>query len=173
MAKCTICNSRKGKRKCKATETFICSQCCGESRSPEKCEGCSFFKNASDNRNYRKLPYYTIQEMADSPKKEQIAMVIETSLHDVWMANKQNVNDMTALRLVEMLLDKYYFNDSEPRSDDPALAAGYELLAERIGEELAQVPAEQQVKALGAIYRSIQRRSVGGCSYLHFISRFT
>lgn len=34
----------EGKSKCKASDTFICSPCCGESRNQEKCEGCSFLR---------------------------------------------------------------------------------------------------------------------------------
>ena len=38
MAKCLICNSRKGKRKCKAKNGFICSLCCGKNRG--SLQGC-------------------------------------------------------------------------------------------------------------------------------------
>lgn len=149
--------------------------CCGESRSPEKCAGCSFFKDTSADKNYRKVPYYTTREMAESHEKERIAHVIEATLSYMWKANKANINDRTARRLVEILLDKYHFNDAdeaEPQIDDPTLSTAYQHLCTRIDEELEQVPAEQLVKALGAIYRSIQRRSAGSCSYLQFISRF-
>ena len=173
MAKCTICNARKGKRKCKATATLICSQCCGEARSSEKCDGCSFFVGASINKNYRKAPYYSLQEMADSPEKEKIAMVIETTLCDIWKADTVNVNDITVQRLVEMLLDKYHFGEEEQAPNDQTLLTGYRHITTKINKELAQVHPEQLVKALGAIYRSIQRRSGGSCSYLNFVSRFT
>lgn len=173
MAKCTVCNSRKGKRKCKATDSFICSQCCGESRTPEKCDGCSFFKSASANRNYRKAPHFTTQEMADSPEKEKIALTIEVALTDIWLADKENVNDATVRRLVEMLLDNYHFGDTDMTVNDPILTAGYMLLCQRIKEELPHIPPEKLIQALGAIYRSILRRSAGSCGYLNFISQFS
>ena len=173
MAKCTVCNSRKGKRKCKATETFICTPCCGEFREQEKCDGCSFFRPASASRNYRSVPYYSTQEMADSLELENISGAIETALCQVWAADGENVNDRTAVRLVELMLDKYHFNDGEPRIDDPVVAAGQQLFSRTIREELSRVPAEKLVKVLTAVYRSIQRRTIGGNSYLKFVSQFT
>ncbi|MGM0452979.1 MAG: hypothetical protein ACQERN_07425 [Thermodesulfobacteriota bacterium] len=66
MAKCLICNARKGKRKCIAAGGFICSQCCGTTRSFDK----------SSMRNYRKLPRYTVSEMAKSQILEDRANVL-------------------------------------------------------------------------------------------------
>ena len=173
MAKCTLCKSRKGKRKCKVTETFICSLCCGETRTQEKCEGCSFFRAASANRNYRRVPFYSIQEMSDSFVLGEISDVIETALCRVWAADGKNVNDRTVSRLVELMLDKYHFNDEKQQIDDPVLAAGYQQFSRTIREELSQVSAEKLVKTLAAVYRSIRRRTMGGSSYLQFVSRFT
>lgn len=173
MAKCTICDSRKGKRKCKSTETFICSPCCGESRTQEKCEGCSFFKDASANRNYRHVPHYSTEEMANSSELEGISDVIETALCRVWAADGENVNDKTVSRLVEMQLDRYHFNDTETQSDDPVLTAGHQRLTKTIKDEMGGVAAEKLVKVLAAVYRSIQRRTNGSSSYLEFVSQFT
>ena len=164
MAKCTVCDSRKGKRRCKTMETFICSPCCGEIRSQEKCAGCSFCKDASANRNYRLVPHYSTEEMANSPELEDISEVIETALCRLWAADDKNVNDRTVSRLVEILLDRYHFNDAEALSD-PMLTAGCQLLVRTIKYELGGV--------LAAVHRSIQRRTSGGSSYLAFVSQFT
>lgn len=173
MAKCTICNSRKGKRKCKATETLICSLCCGESRTEEQCDGCSFFKSAAATRNYRSVPYYTTQEMADSPELEDIADVIESALCRVWADDPDNVNDRMAARLVELMIDRYHFNDEAPQADSPALEEGFRLFSQYTGKTFSQLHSEEVVKVLAAVYRSIQRRTVGGSSYLQFVSQFT
>ena len=53
------------------------------------------------------------------------------------------------------------------------IAAGHQLFSKTISEELSRVPAEKLVKVLAAVYRSIQRRTIGGSSYLEFVSRFT
>ncbi len=173
MAKCTICNSRKGKRRCKATATMICSLCCGENRNQEKCADCSFFSGKAAGKNYRKVPYYTIKEMAASPELEKISNVIETSLCEIWARDSEHVNDRTVLQVIETVLDQYHFEAGEPDIENSVLAAGYQHLAKAIREELAQVPVEKLVKVLAAVYRSIQRRTNGGCSYLGFISNFT
>lgn len=173
MAKCTICNSRKGKRKCQATDTFICSQCCGESRDPKQCEGCSFIAGSTTVRNYRKLPHYSVGEMERSPENERIGMVIENSLSLIWNRDKAHVNDRTAQQLVEMLLDRYHFDKRHDAIRDPVLAEGYQRLRLEIDAELEDVSTDQLVKVLGAVYRSIQRRSSGACTYLQFINRFT
>lgn len=173
MAKCTICNSRKGKRRCKATATMICSLCCGENRNREECAGCSFFSGRAVGKNYRKVPHYTTEEMAASPELEDISNIIETSLCEIWAADSEHVNDRTVLRVIETVLDQYHFDTGEPDIENGVLAAGYQHLAKAIREELGQVPVEKLVKVLTAVYRSVQRRTNGGCSYLEFISNFT
>lgn len=173
MAKCIVCNSRKGKRKCKATGTVICSLCCGESRTEAKCAGCSFFTSASISRNYRSVPYYSTQEMADNHGLESIADVIELSLSRIWANDHQHVDDRTAARLVELMIDRYHFNDEKPRADTSVLEEGFRFFSQNIGEKLAHVHPEQLVKVLAAVYRSIQRRTIGGSSYLQFVSQFT
>jgi len=173
MAKCTICNSRKGKRKCKATETFICSLCCGGSRTEDQCEGCSFFKSAAATRNYRSVPHYTTEQMAVNQDLEGIANVIESSLCRVWANDPHNVNDRAVVRLVELMIDRYHFNEKAPQAESPALEEGFRLFSQYTGKAFAQLHSEEVVKVLAAVYRSIQRRTVGGSSYLQFVSQFT
>ncbi len=171
MAKCTICNSRKGKRKCKSTGTFICSLCCGESRTGEKCDGCSFFKSVGA-RNYRSVPHYTTEQMAANPDLESIAYVIESALCRVWANDQQNVNDRTVSRLVEMMIDSYHFNDDSPMADSTVLAEGFRMFSDYTGKSFSQIHPEEVVKVLAAVYRSIQRRTMGGASYLQFVNQF-
>jgi len=58
----------------------------------------------------------------------------------------------------------------EPNSHDPCRFA---MLLLSICEELETVPVDMLVKVLAAVHRAIQRRSIGGNSYLEFVSRFT
>ncbi len=173
MAKCTVCDSRKGKRKCKNTGSFICSLCCGETREPEKCEGCSFISPVSASRNYRSVPYFSTEEMANTPELEGIAQNIETLLCMVWAADSVNVNDRTVARLVEETIDKYHFKDEKQPITELAIASKDQLSFQTISKELKAVPAEKLVKVLAAVYRAIQRRTIGGSSYLEFVSQFT
>ncbi len=173
MAKCTVCDSRKGKRKCKNTGTFICSLCCGETREQEKCEGCSFISPVSHGRNYRSVPYFSTEEMAHSTELERVANNIETLLCMVWAADAANVNDLAVTRIVEELIDQYHFKDEKQPLTELVIAPRNQLLFQAVTKELQLVPAEMLVKVLATVYRAIQRRSIGGASYLEFVSHFT
>jgi hypothetical protein len=111
--------------------------------------------------------------MADNPELESIADVVELSLCRIWVHDHQHVDDRTAARLVELMIDRYHFNDEKPRADTSVLEEGFRFFSQKIGEKLAYIHPEQLVKVLAAVYRSIQRRTVGGTSYLQFVSQFT
>jgi hypothetical protein len=111
--------------------------------------------------------------MADNLELERIADVIESTLSQIWTNDPHNVNDRTAARLVELMIDKYHFNDEAPLVDSPVLEEGFRLFVQETGTTFSQASPEQVVKVLAAVYRSIQRRTVGGTSYLQFVSQFT
>lgn len=111
--------------------------------------------------------------MADSPELEDIANMIESTLCRVWADDTDKVNDRSAARLVELMIDRYHFNDDTPQADSPALAEGFHLFSQYTGKTFSQLHSEEVVKILAAVYRSIQRRTVGGSSYLQFVSQFT
>jgi len=111
--------------------------------------------------------------MADNPELEDIANMIESTLCRVWADDPVNVNDRTAARLVELMIDRYHFNDDMPQAGSPELEEGFRLFSQNTGKTFSQLHAEEVVKILVAVYRSIQRRTVGGTSYLQFVSQFT
>lgn len=172
MAKCPICSSRKGKRKCLVEDAFICSLCCGQSRNPENCAGCSWYKDPSQNRNYKKVPYYSLKQMQDSRTLEDISNVIESTLCRLSVENEETFTDKTAAGIIESYVDKYHFKDSELQFSDPAVETGFNVLSEVINKELSTTPEEQIIKVLATIYRSIQRRTNRGWEYLEFIKKF-
>ena len=110
--------------------------------------------------------------MAENLDLESIANVIEFSLCRIWASDHQHVDDRTVARLVELMIDKYHFNDEKSLADTPVLEEGFRFFSQNIGENLPHTPPEQLVKVLAAVYRSIQRRTVGGNSYLQFVSQF-
>ena len=171
MAKCSICNSRKGKRKCK-DESFVCSLCCGQSRSTDKCAGCSFFQVASVARNYRKIPFYETQQMSDSLELQDIANVIESILCSFDLDKEDKFTDLMASKLLELFFDKYHFKDTELVFDSDALKDRFARMSEMLVEDLPNIPEEQLIKILASVYRSIQRRTSGGREYLHFAQQF-
>jgi hypothetical protein len=172
MAKCSICKSRKGKRKCNAEDTFVCSLCCGQTRNPDKCTGCSFYKDDSHNRNYRKVPFYGIRQMSDSMELQDISNSVESILCGFDAETEHNFTDKTALQLLELAFDKYYFKDSELVFSNPALKILFERMSQVIEKDLFDTPKERLIKVLASIYRSIQRRTNGGREYLAFVQQY-
>ncbi|MCI5144505.1 MAG: tetratricopeptide repeat protein [Candidatus Electrothrix sp. AR3] len=78
--KCSICESKKAKRKCSKDDSMICSLCCANNRSDESCSTCFHFNNA---QNYNELKQI---------KKKHFIIAIEPEV-------EQAVND--ALTFIE------------------------------------------------------------------------
>ena len=172
MAKCSICNSRKGKRKCKADDSFVCSLCCGQSRNLDKCSGCSFYKGDSHDRNYRKVPFYGIRQMSDSIELQDISNVIESILCGFDTETENDFTDKEVLQLLELGFDKYHFKDSELAFSNSTLKILFEKMSQLIEQDLSNTPKEQLIKVLASIYRSVQRRTNGGREYLTFAQQY-
>ncbi len=172
MAKCPICNSRKGKRKCLAQEGFICSLCCGEMRSSENCNGCSYFKGTSSTRNYRKVPYYTLSQMSDDPLLQDQTNVIESALCQFDDETDGDINDKTAAKILALLLDRYHFKDENPVSTSEQEEDGSMLVDRAIKEDLSSLQPDKLSKLLATVYRSMDRHSGYERDYIDFIHAF-
>lgn len=172
MAKCHLCNSRKGKRKCLATNSFVCSICCGDSRNGEKCGGCSFFKDDKLSRNYSKTPYIPVPEMADNIDLQDYANVIESAICQFDLAHHQNVTDKQVSRLLELLLDKYFFGDLSLSVENELEKEGVELIDNAIRDDLGELSNQEVSKVIGTICRSIKRRTSGNREYVEFITQY-
>lgn len=172
MAKCTICKSRKGKRKCKVDDTFICSLCCGQSRNQDKCTDCSFYKNSASQRNYRKVPFYEIAQMSASIELEDIGNVIESTLCNMALEGRELFQDKDAIKLIELFFDKYHFKDNELQFADTAQKTNFHKIIEVCQQDLASTPQEELVKVMAAVYRSIRRRTNGHREYLQFAQQY-
>lgn len=172
MAKCPICNSRKGKRKCLAHDSFVCSLCCGENRTSENCSGCSYYKKASEIRNYRKIPFYSTQQMSDSMELQNVANTIESILCLFDAESETGFTDRSSQRLLELILDHYHFKDSSLSISDPSLKNQCERMFQMIENDLPETSHDTRVRVLGSVYRSLQRRTKGGREYLDFIQQY-
>ena len=172
MAKCPICNSRKGKRKCVVQEGFICTLCCGETRSVEKCEGCSYFKETTSIRNYTKVPHYPLPRMSNNIDLQDQANVIESAICQFDNEQKGNLNDNVILRIVEFLLNRYHFKDDKLVFSNILEENGFISIDRAIKEDLSLLKAEDVTKLLGTVYRSINRHTVNGREYLDFIHEY-
>ena len=169
MAKCSLCNARKGKRKCLATNCFVCSLCCGAFRSREKCDGCSYYRDPKSGRNYTKVPHFGLQMMADNTELQDKANVIESSMCQFDEQQNEHIDDNIAARLTELLIDKYYFNDQELNFRSPLEENGFDLIDQAISKELEEISTEELSQILGTIHRSIKRHTKGHREYVDFI----
>lgn len=171
MAKCTKCQSRKGKRKCLATDTFICSSCCGENRTAEKCQGCSYYKESRLSRNYKSAPHFALNMMSNLNSLQDQANVIESAFCRLDEELENNFNDNDLIRLAELLLDHYHFNDNELKFKNELEKDGFSFISSVIKKDLKNFSKENTAKIIGTIYRSIKRHTSGKREYLDFIQQ--
>lgn len=172
MAKCAVCNSRKGKRKCNAENGSICSVCCGEMRAEEKCRECSFFSGSLPRRNYRHVPYFPVKVLSNNFELQEYANVIESAICQFDTKVNHIIDDNTALKIVELLLDKYHFNDKEMKVADRIEEEGLHFVDEAIRKDLEGLSQEVLSKILGTIHRSVTRHMNGNREYIEFIHKF-
>jgi hypothetical protein len=172
MAKCPICNSRKGKRKCLATSSFVCSICCGDSRKAEKCAGCSFYKEDKLIRNYSKVPFVSLEQMADDPDLQDYANVMESAICQFDHDHHENLSDKQIFGVLELLLDKYFFGDSIFNFENQLEREGFALIDQAIQDDLRDLSNQEVSKVIGTIYRSIKRRTSVNREYLEFIKQY-
>jgi hypothetical protein len=171
MAKCCVCSSRKGKRPCIASGAVICSLCCGQTRTRDKCGSCGFYGKESSARNYRHVPFIELQEMADSVELQDISYVIE-SLFVAFDQEYESFTDNTAAKLLELAFDKFHFHDTALAFRNDQEKVLFERMLKVIAKDLAMVAEDLLVKVLAAVYRSIHRRTTGGREYLQFTTQY-
>ena len=102
MAKCPICNTRKGKRKCLIADGLICSLCCGNTRTEKACSKCVFYQKPK--RKYNEVPAYSVSEMDGNMELESYGNSIEGALCAYDIENEGKLNDSDAIRIIELLI---------------------------------------------------------------------
>ncbi len=168
MAKCPICNSRKGKRECLIQENnnnMICSLCCAEIRQEENCFKCEFYKRPK--RQYNEVPAFSTMEMQDDFELISYANSVEGALcaYD----NENKLSDSDAIRIIEMVIDKYYFNDQHIEEKEQIIINGFNYVKNVISLDLEELSDEKIVKLLSVIRFVAARRTRKGREYIDFI----
>ena len=172
MAKCLICSQRKGKRSCKLKGFVVCPICCAETRIKEKCRECYFYKE--QKRNYSSIPCYTPEEMEESQVRQTISDIIESEICNLDFKNDFNLRDEQAIRILELVLDKYYFGELTEEKE-PIANYGYQLITEKIKRQLSKVDKEELIKIIAAIYFVANRwntKCLGKRNYLNVIREY-
>ena len=170
MAKCPICNDRKGKRQCRVRAAIICSPCCGAIRAAEACGDCGFFKPPT--RDYDHLPRYSTQEMQDSKLLEAISFPIEASVCLLDRERGYTLKDDQAIAILELLLDLYSFGDTRESVADRVRELGCEKVLEIVERELARQPREEVAKVIGTVRFVACRRNSGGRHHMRVLQQY-
>lgn len=172
MAKCPICNSRKGKRKCAVVDgSFVCSQCCGTSRSEETCEGCVYYQ--PPRRKYSEVPSFSVLEMRDDFGLQGYSDSVEGALSTFNVQNQDKLMDTDAIGIYELLMDKYHFKDEVISSSNALWQEGFDYVDKAIAEDMGNVDDETVSKVLGAVRISARKRTdATGREYINFIGTY-
>lgn len=175
MAKCPICNSRKGQRQCIIANSLVCSLCCGNTRNPDSCLECRFYQKPK--RSYNDVPAYSVSDMDGDFDRESHGNAIEGALCAYDLKNGNNLQDSDAIRIIEALIDLHYFGDNktEVESNSPIISNGVNFIEQAIEEDLQEIGNEEIVKILGVIRFVARRRAkfaITGREYMNIIHQY-
>ena len=170
MAKCPICNSRKGKRQCLIAGSAVCSLCCGNTRNPDSCLECRFYQKPK--RKYNDVPAYSVSEMDGNMELEAYGNTIEGALCAYDIENENKLKDSDAIKIIELLIDMHHFGDQQISTDSKIIANGVDCVEEAIRKDLHEVSNEIIVKILGVIRFVAKRRTKYGREYMNIIHQY-
>lgn len=149
---------------------MICSLCCGTSRSEDACMECAYYQKPK--RKYNEVPKFTTIQMENDTQLSDYSNVIEGALcsYDIELENK--LQDGDAIKILELLLDKYHFSDTKMETNDPMLISGFQYVDEAIEKDMPQIDPETLVKVLGVIRFVANRRTKIGREYMSIIHQY-
>ena len=111
-------------------------------------------------------------EMQDDLELQSYSNSIEATLCQWDNSLKNSLKDESALKVLEMLLDKHFFHDEDVSAADNVLQKGFEMVSASIEEDLSELSNETLTKIISVIHFAANRRTKGGREYLDFISKF-
>ena len=170
MAKCPVCNSRKGKRQCVIANGLVCSQCCGTIRKEDLCLDCSYYQKPK--RKYNEVPSFTTNQIHDSVELTGYSNAIEGAFCAYDIENNKSLKDADTIRILELLIDKYHFKDTETNCDSPFLSAGFNFVDAVICKDLAGFDDMVLVKVLSILHAVVKRLTKTGKEYMNIIHSY-
>ena len=170
MSKCSVCGSRKGKRQCQAHGGLVCSLCCGTSRTPTACQGCSFYQ--APERRYGELPRYSAKEMEESKELQEISFPVEAAVCSLDRDRGFVLQDAQAIAIFELLLDLYAFDDSRDTVAARIAALDCGSVVDLVERELRTYDRATVAKVISAVRFVACRRASGGRSHLDMLHRY-
>jgi hypothetical protein len=107
--------------------------------------------------------------MSNLDSLQDQANIIESAFCRLDEELENNFNDNDVMRLTELLLDHYHFNDSEIKFKNEMEEYGFSFINRVIENDLKNFSKEKTAKIIGTIYRSIKRHTSNRREYLNFI----
>ncbi len=151
-------------------EVPICSLCCGNSRKEELCSECKFYQKPK--RIYKDVPAYKVSEMDGNMELEGFGNVIEGALVAYDEVTENGLNDYDAIKIVELLIDRYYFGDQHLGTDNELILNGVHYVDEAVKKDLMDIDKTVLVKILGVIRFVAKRRTKLGREYMNVIHEY-
>jgi len=150
----------------KLSRNDLCT--CGSGKKYKKC--CLNSSKEGGNNRYRKIPRFSTQEMADSEELALLAMPFELTF--ISLDRKYSINDLFIKNILEVLLDKYYYNEEPVSNYGAGATVIYSLFRGCIEETFKDEEPETIYKILATIYQCIMVRGYRGRAYIEFLHKF-
>ena len=139
-------------------------------READLCGDCTFFKPPA--RDYNNLPRYSLSDMADSERLQQISFPIERGICEIDQSLGFEMRDAQVIEIFELFLDRYAFDDPPESLAERIRALHCEKLAEQLERDLKPNLEEELVKILGSVRASARRRAGYGRNHLDHLQAF-
>ena len=110
--------------------------------------------------------------MESDPELQEHSNAIEGALCAFDNETGNQIKDKDAIKILELLLDRYYFKEEITGISDPIIERGFNLVKDVIETDLENVSEVELTKALGVIRFVARRRARGGRDYLTIIHTY-
>jgi len=103
---------------------------------------------------------------------ESYGNTIEGALCAYDIENGGKLNDSDAIRIIELLIDKYHFQSQQMDQEHPIVVNGVNYVDKSIREDLKDVRNEEIAKVLGVVRFVARRRTKIGREYMTVIHQY-
>lgn len=155
-----------------AVDGYVCTLCCGKTRKAEACQKCSFYKEPELPPKYDQVPAYTPRQMNNSMMLQEWSNAIEGAICAFDRDTGRTINDDVPIRIIELLLDNYYFKEEVLAFDNELIEKGFYQVNQAIQDDLEEAAVEDIIKVLGVLHFVAKRRTRGGREYLKIVNDF-
>jgi hypothetical protein len=123
-------------------------------------------------RRYEEVPRYSVSEMDGNMDLQSYGNAIEGALCAYDIETEGKLNDSDAIRIIELLIDKYHFQDQKMDDDHQIIVNGVDFVDKSIKEDFKDVEDQEVVRVLGVIRFVAKRRTRIGREYMTVIHQY-